>query len=262
MQTTTAQAIVTHNNPPIRESLALEFEEMIASLDLLAIKADSTTDPDSDKALGALSDLSKEIAALVKRAETARVGKKEPYLAGGREVDGFFKPLTDRAQALDTRLKRMATTFLRHKAEEERRIREEDARIAREEAARQMREAEAREAEARAERNADQAAMRQAESDRALDAAAVAERDANAADKAVAAKPAEHARTRGEASLATLATFWNFEIIDVAAIPLEQLRPYIPRADLEKAIRAHVRVLRSEPIPGVRIFEDTQARIV
>lgn len=253
------------NKAPIAERLADEYEEVIASLDLLEERAAVAAEPNDDASLGVVSDLTKEVGTLLKRAETARTTEKEPFLAGGREVDAFFKPISERASKIKTALEKGATAYLRRKADEERAARQEEERRAREEAARKAREAAELERQSReAERAAaaEDAERIAADAERAREAADASRREAEAAAKAADAKAADHARTRGEKSTATLATFWNFEIVDLAAIPLDQLRPYIPRADIEKAIRAHIRIHKGAPIAGVRIFEDTQARVV
>ena len=255
-------AAIGDNLPPIKDRLGIEYEEVIASADLLAARAAAIEPPGDDASLGAIADLTKEVAALVKRAEAARVGEKEPFLAGGREVDAFFRQITDRLGKTKIALEREVATYLRRKQEEERQRRLEEERRAREEAARRLREAEELERRARDEANRRVAEALQASADRAVDEAVNAEREARAAEKHVEAKAADMARTRGESSLATLTTFWTFEIVDLAAIPLEKLRPYIPRVDIEKAVRQHVRIHKDAPIPGVRIFEDTQARVV
>lgn len=267
------------NNPPIKERLGDEFEELLATADNLVGRADATVDPTDDKTLGAASDLVKDIASLLKRTNGARESEKAPFLNAGREVDSFFMPIKERAEKAKVALERRVTAYLRRKADEERRQREEEERRARDEARRLFEEAQERDRQARAAEA--EAARQKAEENKtaeaearatqtthevqanlALQDAADAERDANAAGRAAAAKPAELARTRGESSLATLATVWRFEITDINAIPLEQLRAFIPRADIEKAVRQHVRIHKDKRIAGVRIYEEAQARVV
>ena len=130
------------------------------------------------------------------------------------------------------------TVYLRAKADAERRRREDEEARAREEAER---------------------LAAQAKDAPTLDKAIEAETVARDAAKAAEAKPADMARTRGDlGSVSTLRTVWDFEVADYAAIPLDLIRPYLARADIDKAIRGAVRSGLRE-LKGVRIFENSTA---
>lgn len=143
----------------------------------------------------------------------------------------------------------------------ERRVRDENDRLAREarelqenkaRALQEAKERESREAEQR--RLDDEARQRAAETDRATASRL-------AAENAAAAKPADLARTRLGSGMATLRQEWDFEITDFANVDLGALRAFIPKADIEKAIRRHVAINKDQvPIAGVRIFDKTKTQ--
>ncbi|MCC8967890.1 hypothetical protein H8A95_37675, partial [Bradyrhizobium sp. Pear76] len=85
---------------------------------------------------------------------------------------------------------------------------------------------------------------------------------ASQAQRAAEEKPADMARTRATSGgLATLAQSFDFEITELGAVDLEALRSHISRADLEKAIRAYVRIHKDTvPLRGVRVFPTTSAQ--
>jgi hypothetical protein len=226
----------------------------------------------------------------IKRAEARREDTKAPYLDAGRIVDSYFSSLKKRCSDVQAQIEARAKRYLDKKAEDERRRREEEARIARkderkrqEEAAAAQRAADeerrrAEEARLAAQREADAAkrkeaeeaaAAARAEADRKeaearaarqkeIDAAATASQAQRAAEE----KPADMARTRATSGgLATLAQSFDFEIASLADVDLEALRSHIGRADIEKAIRAYVRIHKDTvPLRGVRIFPTTSAQ--
>ena len=281
-----------HNRPPssISERLAEDYSDLLASVEKLAVEANAAPKSiEDDDTSNSVADLIKSIAAAAKRAESTRVAEKEPHLQAGRDVDGFFKVRAlDRLERMKTSLSLRVTDYLRRKAQEERRRREEEERLRREEAARALREAEERDRAARQAKEeeaalaaaeaakaatasdfgsstilapiAGYAAAEQARANSALDDAAAADAAAQKAAREAAAKPADLARTRGEASLSTLKETWEFEIVDIQAIPLSVLRPFLPRPDIEKAVRAFVRVGHRE-LEGVRIYKVESAVI-
>lgn len=245
-----ATTAVGHNvPPPLRQVLAENYASLAADVDAIAVRAnDAPRAVTSDDDLGRVGDLVKDVRLVAKRVDAARVAEKEPHLTAGREIDAFFKGMAERLDRIGKTLESRATEYQRAKAAEERRRREEEARKAREEEERQ-REIAARAAEAN----------RSASAAKAEHKAEVAGERAREAEAAAQAKAADLTRTRSETgTVATARTEWAFELIDATAIPLEPLRPYIPRADLEKAIRSFVRMGGRE-LAGVRIYEDVRA---
>lgn len=236
-----------HNAPPddatiLRERLAEDAREITRRRDeLLAALERLPERCDDDDQAGRLGDFVKQLAACGKAAEAMRVARKEPFLAQGRVVDGFFKVTTDAIAKAKAHVEaRLLGPYLRAKAEAARREQEEAARRAREEAERQA---------------------AQARTDADLQRAVETEAQAIRHEEAAAAKPAEHARTRGDfGAVATLRTEWRAEIVEREKLDLEALRPYFATADLEKALRAAVKA-GARSIAGARIYEAQLARV-
>jgi len=150
------------------------------------------------------------------------------------------------------RVESALTNYLRRKEQEERQRREAEALRARQEEERQRREAEEAAAKIRDEKSlADAIAAEQA--------AKVTTADAEKAERAAIAKPAELSRTRGEyGAVSSLRTEWTFADMDRAALDLEALRHHLPTDGIERAIRSFVRAGGRE-LRGVRIYEQTSA---
>lgn len=258
-------APLSNQPPPLRERLQSDHEKMLAAVADIVAKAEtlaaSTVDDDEDATT--FSDLIKEISKYDKRVEALRVDEKEPFLESGRVVDGFFKEQAGKLQKAQKELNKALTAYLNAKA-----AREREERLAREREERERAEQARREAdEAMRKAQAAEAAQKTAERDALLDKALVADQQATIqevkqlrAERDAEARPAELARTRGTASLATLATSWEFEVEAFGEIPLDILRPHIPRAAIEQAIRSFVRAGGRE-LHGVRIYQESKASV-
>lgn len=251
-----------HNNPPadlltgdaLREKLLAEHAALLERRDELLAAAERVPPITDDDVAGKVSDYIKQLTALTKTAETHRTSTKEPYLEGGRNVDGFFKTITDPVAKTKDAVQKKLTVYLREKEELAR-----QARLAEERAAREAAERARREAEDKARAAADAAAL-----DAAIEAEKQAEMAAADLAKAAAAaevKAAELSRTRGEyGSMASLRTQWVFDEIDRTTIDLEALRPYLPTESLNTAVRAFIKAGGRE-LRGTRIYETTVAAV-
>lgn len=248
-----------HNSGAMAESLRDDLTEKHASIRTRAAELIAAADRvpetiDSDELAGKVGDFIKQVTACHKAAEGARVAEKEPHLAASRVVDGFFKTITDPLDTTKRMIERRVTTYLREKADAERRERE---RIAAEERAK-----------AEAARKVAEEAERKAQDDASLQNAIEAEAarkqadaDAAQAQKASEAKAADLSRTRGDyGSVASLTTFWDFKDLDRATLDLEALRAHIPTDALEKAVRSFVKA-GGRKLDGVNIFENTRAAV-
>lgn len=251
-----------HNRPDpleiLRDELEAENHELIKRKDQLLAGAGRMPETvEDDEAAGKFADMVKLVTAATKAADAARVARKEPFLEGGRAVDGFFKsrigePLEKAKKTIEGRL----SVYLRAKAERERaeRLRQEaEARRAADEAAAAARKAEQA---LRDERSLEEAIAAQRRADDAKAAA-------TAAAKAAAAKPAEMSRTRGDAgALGSLRTWWDLDpaTIDRAALDLEALRQHLPVDAIEKAVRSFIKAGGRE-LRGVHIYERKEARV-
>lgn len=248
-----------HNMPPLSDDEALRqaLGERAAALikrrdELLEGIKRAPAVIENDEVAGTMGDFSqKQIAACINALKDRRVAEKEPFLSGGRTVDGYFhsimKPLEDGKATIDARRK----TYLDKKAAAERAARIEAERKAREEADRQAREA--ADAAAKLSSEADLSAAIAAE-DRAKQAAA----DAEQAARAAAAKPAELSRVRGDyGSVSSLKQFWDFADMERATLDLDAIRDHLPLDAIEKAVRSFIRAGGRE-LRGCRIFENTR----
>ena len=241
--------VTLSNNPPpdanpIRDRLAETYEAMLARADELVAAAGRVPECTDDEIAGKIGDFVKQVTAHQKLLDTTRVGEKEPFLAGGRTVDGFFNPPKDRLDKALAPVRNKVTVYLRAKADRERREAEERARQQREEADRLAREAAEREAKSKAE----SAAL--------MEQAAAVETEAAKAEQTIAdAKPADFARTRGDyGSVTTLSRRWTFRDLKRDEIDLTALRPYLSVDAIEKALNAFIKAGGRE-IKGATIYE-------
>lgn len=232
----------------LRARLAEANEKLLSRADELLAAEGRLPAIDGDDGAGKASDYIKQVTACAKALDTARVGAKEPFLEGGRTVDGYFKKIADPLLGLKQRVDRKLSEYLRAKADAERRAREEEARIQREEAGK-------REAEALAA----MATAAPAAAEIATDAAIASQATAAQAQKAAEAKPAELSRTRGDfGAVASLRTEWTGEILDRDTLDLAALRQHIPLDALERAVRAFVKAGGRE-LAGAKIYERSTA---
>lgn len=203
---------------------------------------------DEDTAAGVI-DLLDIVAKCKKAAEAMHKVEKEPYLEGGRVVDRFFNAtLFDPFDAIRKRLDPQRVDWLSRKAATEKRRRDEAARLAQEEADRLAREAAA--AAAAIQTDADLEAAILAE-----EAATVAVADVARTEKDAGAKLADLSRARGTLGTASsLRTRWVGEIVDLATLDLEALRPHLPSDALQQAVNAFVRA-KGRELRGAKIHE-------
>lgn len=219
----------------------------------------------------------KQLRDLRAKFDAFQKKEKQPYWRGGQAVDQFFFGMMDkiarrsrenRAGAADVLLARMTDYNNRViAAEQERRRREaaEAARVAREaqEKADQER-VEAEDARLRAERarNEERRAER-AEEARAAETqasashveATVTTARAEEAHIATFVKPAEIVRSRGnDGTLSTVQQEKYAVMVDRAQLDKDKLWPFIPAAEIEKALRAWAKTTDySVQMPGAEI---------
>lgn len=189
------------------------------------------TGEDADK----ISEAVRQCTAFIKNATATRVEEKEPYLEGGRSVDGFFNSLIAAVDKTKVALLQVRTDFDIRVETEARRKRDEDARVAREEADRL----------AAAAKTAAQLGTAAAAASRAEDAA-----------EAAKVKPAELTRTRTDTGVvSSLRAEWRHEVTDPKKVPKKFMVP--SDALIKGAVKAATLPDGSCPldIPGVRIYE-------
>jgi len=247
------------NNPPpdadpLRERLERDHAaELARASDLLDayLRVPASIDAES---IGRASDFVKQLTGALKTLDKIRQDEKEPYLDGGRRIDSFFKTLTEKLDRAKRDVADRAEKHLRAVAEAERIKRAEAERAAR--------------AEAEAlRRAADEAARSMATSQQMPEvfakdeAARLAEAEAARKAAHADASAAEMSRTRSDyGSTATLRTSWTFAGLDQHSVDLEPLRPYLPMAAIEQAVRAFIKAGHRE-LRGVKIIETSNVSI-
>ena len=205
---------------------------------------------EDEQTAGDVGDFIKQLDAGRKAAEGARVAEKEPFLEGGRTVDGWFKKITEPLAKAKTEIEGRLNIYLGKKAAAARKAREEVERKAREEAVRLAADAALLEENAKDATTLDNAVA-------AEEAAKVAAKTAAKAQQEATAKPADLSRIRGDyGAVASLRTHWTFDDLDRPALDLESLRQHLSTDALEKAIRSFIKAGGHE-LDGVRIFETT-----
>ncbi len=196
---------------------------------------------DNEDDANKVSEAIRQCTAFIKIATETRVKEKEPYLAGGRAVDGFFQNLIAVVDKTKAALLRVRT----------------DYDVAVERAARQRRDEEARRAREEADRIAAEARTK-ADQERV----AVAESRAEEAHQATKVTAAELTRTRTDTGVTTsLRSEWVHEVVDPKRVPKKFMVPD------DKLIRAAVKSATDKDnnnslvdadgnstVPGVRIF--------
>lgn len=252
-----APAPIGDNQPPVdydalTERLNLDHVALINRRNDLVNAMERVPETIEDEATAkAASDFVKQLQAVIKQANAARVEEKEPYLEGGRRVDGFFRAIEKSVDEVKAKVLARMTVYQRAVEAEARRVRLEDERVAREAAE------EARKAAAEAE-----AAMKEeADMDAALEAEAEAKRkaaEAETAKRAAEANAASLSRSRSSAgTVASLTTEWTFRDLDREKLDLEALRQHLPEKALEQAVRSFIKA-GGRKLDGVDIYEDSK----
>lgn len=257
-----------HNNPPdpieiLRAELAETHVPLRERGDALTAMGDRLpASCDDDDTAAKLADAIKSCTAFTKNADAARVAAKEPHLAAGRAVDGFFKAMSDPVEKVKTAMGALLTAYQRRKEAEERRRREEIAaaeRKAAQEAERAAREAARLAREAQQEADEAKAAEAKAAADKARDDARAARAEADKAREEAQAKAADLSRSRTDlGSVASLRTVWTFEVENADEVP--RLYLSVSETAIKSAIKAATTRDGKCPlkIPGVKIFAKSE----
>lgn len=241
-----------HNNPPpLAEILAENYASVQSEIDAIAGRANAAPKKvKSDADLDAVGVIVKDAKAMAKRVDGLRTAEKEPHLKAGREVDTFFKGLSDRLAKMAAVLGERASEYQREKLAEQRRKAEEEARKAREKAEAERRKAEEAEAAGRATVAA-----------RAEARAEIADERAAAAEQALDMSNADLARQRTASGLtASARTTFKVRITNLSELNLGPLGPYFDRDAVQKAANGWLRFTKgADKLPGLEVYEDVQA---
>jgi len=248
---------IGHNNPAqqvpptnleerLREVHQAEFQEAEKWL-ASALRAPASVESDED--YGKFSTLAGRLITVRNSLDKSREAEKAPYLAAGRAVDTLFRSFIDRCKDAQDSLEKRQRVYARRKEDE---ARAAAAKAAAEEKARA--DAALREAE-RAQDKGDFDTA-----DTALREATQAEEAAHEAEKVAESAPAELTRVRAASgAVASAKVEWAHEIIDLAKIDLNTLRPYFSVETIDKAVKAAVRA-GVRQMDGVRIYEDRKIK--
>lgn len=241
-----------HNNPPpLPEILAENYAALFAEVEAIAVRATSAPKKVKNAAdVEAVGVIIKDAKALAKKIEGARVLEKEPHLTANKQIDGTFKPPTDRLGNIATVLNDRATEYQRALLAEQRRKDEEIARKAREAEQAAIEKARKAEEEGRAAVASRAETRAEIEADKAADA----ERRAEASNADIARQRMASGGTAG------VRTTQKVRITAIAELNLGPLGPYIDREAVQKAANAWLRVTKgAETMAGLEVFDDVQA---
>lgn len=281
------------NNPPLARSIAAEtgdFAQVVTGfleeeyrqypvqleslLDGARNLPETITSPEDKEATATVVKQFRDLRA---KFEAFQKREKQPYLRGGQAVDQFFFGMIDkiarrsrenRAGASDTLLARITDYDNRLIAEENERRRlaaAETARIAREaqeKADRERREAEEARLKAERARSEERRSVLAAEATQAEQTAAASHVEAaittaKAEERHIATlvKPADLARNRGnDGTLTTVAQEKYAVMTDRSLLNKDLLWPFIPAAEIEKALRAWAKTVDfNQQMPGAEI---------
>ncbi|RWC91691.1 MAG: hypothetical protein EOS72_03280 [Mesorhizobium sp.] len=182
---------------------------------------------------------------LAKAIDGKRLDTTKPLRDEVDETNKFFQALGARMDRIKTRFEEIVGVYDRKKRDEQRRQAAEAARLAQEEADRKLAEA--------------QAAQHSVVADVIVNEAIVAEQRADRL--AAAAATAGTGPTRTDAGTISSSSPWTFAVEDWQKVNVAELRDQFSVAEIEKAIRAHVkRFKNTRPLAGVRIFQDEKTR--
>lgn len=241
-----------HNNPPaptVAERLAEIYGLEIAKVEALAERANNAPKEITNAEQRAIvADIAADADALGKALDRLREVEKKPHLDAGRAIDAYFKENgTVRTGRIEAAMTQRLTAYRKAELAAEQKRQEEAARKAREQAEAASFDAAIAEAEGRhddAEADTFRAAASEAAAEQIADSQAPRQATVTAAGTRVSDK-----------------TALTFEIVDYDAIPLDKLRPYLKREDVEKALRAYLRFAKENAkLPGVRFFEDLKVK--
>lgn len=255
------------NRPPlptqdeIKTGLEVENEELIQrARDLYKAAVDTPLVCDDEELAGKITERISLISKTRKAIEAQREKEKEPFMTLERTVDGVFRPARDGLDQAKKKLETVLGSYIRKKADEERRRREEDARREREDAERIAREK--REEAERLRREADdraaaaaaqEAAQMQSLAGKSLNQAVANEKQAETlekealkaekvaikAEKAAEAKPSQMAAVHGSyGSRANLRTKKISAVTSREELDIEALRTHFKADALEAAVKS------------------------
>lgn len=240
---------IGHNNPPLTEILKIEFAALLDEVESLAAEANSVKRMIDENGLNSRDDLlplieiGKAATKLGPKIDKMRLGRTQVFRDAVDEANRFFAAPKDRVERIKNGFAAKVGEFDRAERERERREAAERARLAQEEAQRKLEEA--------------AAAQHSVMSDVVMNEAAEAEHRASRA--AIDATKAGTGPTKTDAGTVSQSSPWTFAVEDWDKVDIAELRDQFTVADIEKAIRAHVRKHKNtKPLKGVRFYQEAK----
>lgn len=238
-----------HNNPPLPDLLKDEFFALMDEVESLAKDANAAKAAVDDRGLNSdedvlpLIEIGKAATKLTPKIDKTRLERTQPLRDDVETINGFFNVMKERVERIKKGFAAKVGEYDAAKRERERREAAERARIAQEEAQRKLDEA--------------AAAQHSVMSDVVMNEAAEAEHRASRA--AIEATKAGTGPTKTDAGTVSQSAPWTFVVEDWDAIDLRELRDSFTVAEIEKAIRGHVRKHKNtKPLKGVRFYQEAK----
>jgi hypothetical protein len=249
MTATDAPAGMGHNNPPLQELLKSEFMALMDEVESLAKEANAAKAAVDDRGLNSdedvlpLIEIGKAATKLGPKIDKIRLERTQPLRDTVDQINRFFEPFRSRVDRIKSG---MAAKVGEHEAEQRAKAKREAAeaaRLAQEDAQRKLEEA--------------AAAQHSVMSDVVMNEAAEAEHRASRA--ALDATKAGSGPTKTDAGTVSQTAPWTFTVEDWDAIDLRELRDSFTVAEIEKAIRGHVRKHKNtKPLKGVKFYQEAR----
>lgn len=241
-----------HNLATTTDILRDRFGDLIGQVDSFADRANNARAVlgeegvvADDKQRDPLVSIGLDAGKLSKLIDAKRLETTKPLRDEVDETNKFFNALSARMDRIKTRFEEIVGAYDRKKRDEERRRAAEAALLAQEEAGRKLAEA--------------QAEQHSVVADVIVNEAIAAEQRADRL--AAAATTAGTGPTRTEAGTISSSSPWTFAVEDWQKVDVAELRDQFSVAEIEKAIRAHVKKFKNtRPLKGVRIFQDEKTR--
>ena len=105
---------------PIKDRLTEEHADLLTRRQELVDAEERVPECDSPEAAAKIGDYIKQLSSCMKDSDGRRVKEKEPYLEGGRRVDGFFKDVKESLDKIKKKCGQALTDYQKEVARLER----------------------------------------------------------------------------------------------------------------------------------------------
>lgn len=240
---------IGHNKASTTDILRDQFKDLMDEVEALAKRATDEKDKlangavETDEQRDALVSIGVDAGKVVRKLGPVRLETTKPLRDQVDETNKFFEAMSSRMERVKSAFERLVGAYDSAKREAAQREAAKQAELAADEAKRKLEEA--------------AASTHSVEGDVILREAEKSEHRAQSLARE--ALGAGTGPTRTEAGTISQKTEWTFRIVDASKIDLNALRPHFKIAEIEKAIRGHIRANRDTvKLFGVEIFPDTK----